>query len=177
MKLMIASDIHGHSECCKKMFERFEEEKAEKLILLGDLLYHGPRNGVFSGYDPKVTIELLNKNAGNIITVRGNCDCDVDQMVLDFPILSDSAMIFADGFTMLAAHGHKSEFKPSKGGVLLNGHTHLFAAEKREGYFYINPGSVSIPKGGNPQTYMTFSHGIFTLKELSGTVLWDFSVR
>lgn len=176
MKLMIASDIHGHSECCKKMLERFEEEKAEKLILLGDLLYHGPRNGVFSGYDPKVTIELLNQNATNIITVRGNCDCDVDQMVLDFPILSDSAMIFTDGFTMLAAHGHKSEFKPSKGGVLLNGHTHLFAAEMREDYFYINPGSVSIPKGGNPQTYMTFSKGIFTLKELSGTVLWDFSV-
>ena len=176
MKLMIASDIHGHSEYCREMFERFAQEKAEKLILLGDLLYHGPRNGVFSGYDPSGTIELLNKNAENIVAVKGNCDCDVDQMVLNFPILSDSAMIFADGFTMLAAHGHKPEFSPSKGGILLNGHTHLFAAEKREGYFYINPGSVSIPKGGNPRTYMTSSDRIFTLNELSGTVLWDFSV-
>lgn len=177
MKLMIASDIHGHGECCAEMFARYKEEKADKLIILGDLLYHGPRNGVFDGYDPEKTIKLLNDNSDSIMTVRGNCDCEVDQMVLDFPIMSEMLSIYADGLTLYAVHGHKDMPKAADGNIILSGHTHIFKAEKTSGVFYLNPGSISIPKNGNPRSYMTYSDRKFTLKELSGTILWDFPIE
>jgi len=177
MKLMIASDIHGHGGCCAEMFARFKEEKADKLLILGDLLYHGPRNGVFDGYDPEKTIKLLNDNSDSIMTVRGNCDCEVDQMVLNFPIMSEMLAVYADGLTMYAVHGHKEFPKASAGNVILSGHTHIFKAENKDGVFCLNPGSVSIPKNGNPRSYMVFSEKKFTLKDLSGTALWDLAVE
>ena len=131
MKYMFASDVHGSAFFCRKMLEAYREEKAEKLILLGDILYHGPRNDLPKDYAPKKVIELLNGIKNEILCVRGNCDTEVDQMVLEFPVLADYAVIFVDGKTLYLTHGHK--YNPNnlppikKGDYLVNGHTHILA--------------------------------------------------
>ena len=168
MKLLIASDIHGSAYFCRKLVEAYKKETAEKLILLGDILYHGPRNDLPEGYDPKEVIELLNPLADRIICIRGNCDTEVDQMVLDFPILSDQALIFADGVTMVAVHGHKELPKVQKGTVVLSGHTHVPEYAVYDNFVRLNPGSVSIPKENSPHSYMIFENGIFYWKNLDG---------
>ena len=133
MKLFIASDIHGDIECAKATLEAYKNEKADKLLLLGDILYHGPRNDLPSAYAPKQVIELLNGIKENILCVRGNCDTEVDQMVLSFPILADYAMIYADGLTIFATHGHNHNMEKmpplTEGEILLHGHTHVLCAK------------------------------------------------
>ena len=168
MKLFIASDIHGSAFYCGKMLEAYKQENAERLILLGDILYHGPRNDLPEGYDPKQVIELLNPLAAEILCIRGNCDTEVDQMVLDFPVLPEQALIFADGYTFIAAHGHKEAPKMSCGSILLNGHTHVPVFEKKDGYIRINPGSISIPKGNSERGYILYEDGTLTWKNLDG---------
>lgn len=170
MKLMLASDIHGSAYYAEKMRQAYIDEKADRLILLGDLLYHGPRNDLPKDYAPKKVIEILNDIKEEILCVRGNCDTEVDQMVLDFPIMADYAVIYADGRTLYLTHGHK--FNPEnppklkKGDYLVNGHTHIPANEDKRDFIYINPGSVSIPKAGSGHTYMIYENGEFALKEL-----------
>ncbi len=170
MKLMLASDIHGSTYYAEKMRQAYIDEKADRLILLGDLLYHGPRNDLPKDYAPKKVIEILNDIKEEILCVRGNCDTEVDQMVLDFPIMADYAVIYADGRTLYLTHGHK--FNPEnppklkKGDYLVNGHTHIPANEDKGDFIYINPGSVSIPKAGSGHTYMIYENGEFALKEL-----------
>ena len=158
MKLMIASDIHGSAYYCRQMFDAMKKEQPEKLLLLGDLLYHGPRNDLPEKYDPKTVISMHNQYRDMILCVRGNCDAEVDQMVLDFPIQSDSCILFLNGRTFFASHGHiDSENQPPKlhkGDILLNGHTHIPAWREHEDFLYLNPGSVSIPKEGSPHSYM-----------------------
>ena len=168
MKLMIASDIHGSAYFCRKLVEAYKNEQAEKLILLGDILYHGPRNDLPEGYNPKEVIELLNPLADRILCIRGNCDTDVDQMVLDFPILSDQALIFADSVPMLAVHGHKELPKVQNGYVVLCGHTHVPEYAVNDSFVRINPGSVSIPKENSPHSYMIFESKTFYWKNLEG---------
>lgn len=172
MKYLIASDIHGSAYHCKKLMERFEEEKADKLLLLGDLLYHGPRNHLPEEYDPKVVIDLLNSYKERIICVRGNCDAEVDQMVLDFPITADSCYITVGKNTIMATHGHiynlKNRPNLGKGDILLHGHTHVPANIETETFRYINPGSVSLPKEDSAPGYMTLENGTFIWKGLSG---------
>ena len=170
MKFMLASDIHGSAYYAEKMRQAYIDEKADRLILLGDLLYHGPRNDLPKDYAPKKVIEILNDIKEEILCVRGNCDTEVDQMVLDFPIMADYAVIYADGRTLYLTHGHK--FNPEnppklkKGDCLVNGHTHIPANEDKGDFIYINPGSVSIPKAGSGHTYMIYENGEFALKEL-----------
>ncbi|MBR1738988.1 MAG: phosphodiesterase [Ruminococcus sp.] len=165
MKLFIASDIHGSAYWCRKMLDAFMESGAEKLLLLGDILYHGPRNDLPDEYDPKAVIAMLNPLAHRILCVRGNCDTEVDQMVLDFPIMAEYALICADGKTIFATHGHKfntSSPPPlSEGDILLHGHTHVPVIEEHGHYTYINPGSVSIPKEGSAHSCMIFENGEF----------------
>ena len=172
MKLMIASDIHGSAEYCKALIERFEEEKPDKLILLGDLLYHGPRNDLPDGYAPKEVIAMLNGIKEHLLCVRGNCDAQVDQMVLEFPIMSDYLTLFADDHTMYCTHGHLCEPENipfiKQGDVVISGHTHILRCEKKGGVLYINPGSVSIPKNGDPHSYAVYKNGVFEILELSG---------
>ena len=170
MKLFIASDIHGSAFYCKKMLEAYKKENTDRLILLGDILYHGPRNDLPEGYDPKQVIELLNPLSDEILCVRGNCDTEVDQMVLDFPVLQEQALIFADGITFIAAHGHKDAPKMPKGSVLLNGHTHIPVFEKKDGYIRINPGSVSIPKENSECGYIIYESNTLTWKNLDGKI-------
>ena len=170
MKYMFASDIHGSAYYCKKTLEVFEASGAKRLILLGDLLYHGPRNDLPKEYAPKQVIAMLNEYKDRIYAVRGNCDAEVDQMVLEFPVLADYAVIFVDGKTLYLTHGHK--YNPNnlppikKGDYLVNGHTHILANDDMGDFTYLNPGSVSIPKGGNPHTYMIYENGEFKIKEL-----------
>ena len=174
MKLMIASDIHGDLECAERLVAAYKESGAERLLLLGDVLYHGPRNDLPAGYAPKGVISLLNSIADEIICVRGNCDTEVDQMVLDFPLLSDYSYVLADGLCIFATHGHKYSLEnPPKlkaGEVLLCGHTHIPANRRKDGYRYLNPGSVSIPKEGSAHGYMILEDGLFTWKDLEGEV-------
>lgn len=172
MKLMIASDIHGGAYHCEKMCKCYSDEQADKLILLGDLLYHGPRNDLPKGYDPKQVIQLLNNMKQEILCVHGNCDSEVDQMVLDFPILSDYALIFEQGRTLVATHGHITNIPALKSGdVLLSGHTHVPKTEKIGDYWHINPGSVSLPKEGSVSSYIIFENNCVTLKALDGSIL------
>ena len=158
MKLMIASDLHGSAYYCKKLVEAYHAEKPDKLILLGDLLYHGPRNDLPRDYSPKQVIEMLNPLAQNLLCVRGNCEAEVDQMVLSFPVMADYAALWVDGVTLYATHGHlHGEQNPPplpKGAILLCGHTHIPAFAPHDGYTYVNPGSLSIPKEDSEHSYM-----------------------
>lgn len=160
MKLMIASDIHGSSYYCRKMIKAYRQEEADRLLLLGDLLYHGPRNNLPRDYNPKEVISMLNEIKNELLCVRGNCDTEVDQMVLDFPILAEYCLLELDGRTIFATHGHN--FNPDnlpmlkEGDILLNGHTHIPANQNMGTYTYMNPGSISIPKEGSAHGYMIY---------------------
>ncbi len=179
MKYFIASDIHGSAYWCRKMLERFEESGAERLILLGDILYHGPRNDLPKDYAPKEVIAMLNPLKDRIYAVRGNCEAEVDQMVLSFPVMADYALLALNGHTIYATHGHiynEEKLPPiSAGDVLLHGHTHLLKAEKLEkdgiSFYHLNPGSTSIPKGGNPNTYAVLDGDDYRILDFDGNVV------
>lgn len=172
MKWLIASDIHGSAPCCEKLLEAFERERADKLLLLGDLLYHGPRNDLPEGYAPKKVIALLNAVRDEIFCVRGNCEAEVDQMVLDFPVLADYCLLEEENHLIFATHGHhyNLETPPAlqPGDVLLHGHTHIPAKDNSHGFWYLNPGSVSLPKEGSSKSYMTLENGTFLWKTIGG---------
>jgi len=172
-KLLIASDIHGSAFYCRQLILAFERENADRLLLLGDVLYHGPRNALPKEYNPKDAAEMLNKIKDRILCVRGNCDSEVDQMMLSFPILADYCILYAENRLIFATHGHKyntASLPPlSRGDILLHGHTHIPAfSEFGEENLYLNPGSVSIPKDGSENGYMTLCGGVFTWKTLDG---------
>lgn len=175
MKYFIASDIHGSLKHAQSLFKAFEREQADKLLLLGDLLYHGPRNDLPEEYNPKAVIELLNQYKERIICVRGNCDTEVDQMVLDFPIMADYAILTMGDVTVYATHGHVyGENNPPKlhsNEVLLCGHTHVPKCVQKDGFVYMNPGSVSIPKEDSWHGYMIWEENAFTWKDMDGTVM------
>ena len=167
MKLVIASDIHGSAHWCRKLMDAIDTEAPDSVVLLGDLLYHGPRNGLPFGYAPKEV--MLNSLAEKVIAVRGNCDAEVDQMVLDFPLESDYAVIMDGERQLFCTHGHV--FSPGdhpalpEGSAFLSGHTHVKTNVVRDGIRYVNPGSVSIPKDGS-NSYAVYEDGEFTLREL-----------
>ena len=175
MKLLIASDIHGSIKYCRQLFDAVKREEADKILLLGDLLYHGPRNDLPDEYAPKEVILLLNEHKDIIFAVRGNCDTEVDQMVLDFPVLADYCIIPVGSRIMYATHGHhfnpKTPPKLNKGDILLNGHTHVTAFDSGEEFYYFNPGSVSIPKENTQRGYILMENGKFVWKNLDGVVL------
>ena len=164
MKLIIASDIHGSAYWCRKLMDLVEREQPDKLVLLGDLLYHGPRNDLPRDYAPKQVIPMLSGQAHRILAVRGNCEAEVDQMVLPFPCMADYALLSCDGLELYLTHGHL--WSPEKlpgltaGSVLLSGHTHVKMDEYREGIRCLNPGSVSIPKDGS-HSCLIYENGTF----------------
>jgi putative phosphoesterase len=177
MKWMIASDLHGSAYYCRKMLEAFEREGADRLFLLGDLLYHGPRNDLPREYAPKEVIPLLNEKKEKLLCVRGNCDAEVDQMVLEFPVLADYAVLPVGQRLIYATHGHIYHVKNlpplAPGDVLLHGHTHVPAwTEFGQGNLYLNPGSVSIPKENSPHSYMTLEENTMQWKELESSAVF-----
>ena len=181
MKLMFASDIHGSAVYARKMKELYEREGAQKLILLGDLLYHGPRNDLPEGYAPKEVIALLNGMKDELLAVRGNCEAEVDQMVLEFTVMADYAVLWLEGRMVFLTHGHhyNEQNLPmlKNGDVLIHGHTHVRAAADRGDYFFLNPGSLSIPKGDGVHSYMVYEDGVFTTKDTDGRVLETLDIR
>lgn len=172
MKWMIASDIHGSAYYGNELFMAYKREKADRLLLLGDILYHGPRNDLPKEYAPKKIIALLNEHKQDILCVRGNCDTEVDQMVLEFPILSDYCVVADEERLIYATHGHhyNEENLPPlhKGDILLCGHTHVPKCTEHEDFIYMNPGSVSIPKEESWHGYMIYDRGRFVWKNLQG---------
>ena len=167
MKLVIASDIHGSAYWCRKLMEVVEQEKPDKLILLGDLLYHGPRNDLPRDYAPKQVIPMLSRYADRILAVRGNCEAEVDQMVLPFPCMADYALLNWDGQDFYLTHGHlwsPDNLPPlAEGTVFLSGHTHVKLDEIRKGIRCLNPGSVSIPKDGS-HSCLIWENGEFSFR-------------
>ncbi len=166
MKLIIASDIHGSAYYCRKLLDIISKEEPDRVVLLGDILYHGPRNDLPRDYAPKEVIAMLNPLKDKLICVRGNCDTEVDQMVLDFDVLSDSAVIYDGERELFLTHGHKyspeNPPKLKKGAILLGGHTHVSCVRDMGGFTYINPGSVSIPKEGTLRGGLIYEKGVFS---------------
>ena len=172
MKLMIASDIHGSAKWCERMLDAWRREAPGRLVLLGDLLYHGPRNDLPEAYAPKEVIAMLNGVAPHLLCVRGNCEAEVDQMVLAFPVMADYCALFVDGHALYATHGHvyNGDNPPPlmPGDLLLFGHTHVPCFRRHEGFVCANPGSVSIPKQDTPHSYVTLEDGVMVWKDLDG---------
>ncbi|WP_418765693.1 phosphodiesterase [Mailhella sp.] len=180
-KLMIASDIHGSARWCERLLTAFRREGAERLLLLGDILYHGPRNDLPDEYAPKKVMAMLNAERENLLCVRGNCDGEVDQMVLEFPIMADYALLTLGETDVFATHGHRYNEKTPpffpRGGVLLYGHTHVPTCREREGFVAMNPGSTSIPKEGSAHGCMVWENGLFRWISLEdGSTLREYSL-
>lgn len=181
MRLLIASDLHGGANAVEKLMERIKEFNPERIIILGDILYHGPRNDLPQGYAPKKVIPLLNKKAGLVTAVRGNCDAEVDQMMLDFDCRADYLVIEADEHVMALTHGHvfgPDKVPPVAGlNVLMSGHTHVKSLKRREdGLVLLNPGSTTIPKDGSA-SYATYEDGELRLHLLeTGEVLEELEI-
>ncbi len=175
MTILTISDIHGSYHYLERALEVFHREKADLILILGDELYHGPRNPLPEGYNPKIVAETLNKYRDKIIAVRGNCDSEVDQMVLDYPITSDLSTLLWEGRRITATHGHiynEENLPPmSRGDILIYGHTHLPVAKKEGGIFILNPGSISLPKGGNKNSYGIFRDSSFKVISFEGEVV------
>ena len=172
---MIASDIHGSAYYNDLMLERYKEEKPEKLLLLGDILYHGPRNDLPKDYAPKKVLASLNEIADKILCVRGNCDGEVDQMVLDFPIMADYLYMYIDGLELYVSHGHiynQNKPLPALKGFFLCGHTHVPLIEEHENFVYLNPGSVAIPKEDSRHSYMMLENNEFVWKDLESKEIY-----
>ena len=177
MKVLIASDIHGSAFYCRKLVEAVNREIPDKVLLLGDILYHGPRNALPEEYDPQTVSGMLNRlnKTIKILCVRGNCDSEVDQMILEFPIMAEYCLLSvqnAQGTAIFATHGHvfnKDNVPPiSSGDILLHGHTHVPAWEEFGDCYYLNPGSVSIPKNNSQHGYMILNDEGFVWKDLDG---------
>ena len=175
MKILIASDIHGSAHYCRKLLAALERENTQRMILLGDILYHGPRNDLPVEYAPKEVIAMLNPLKDRICSVRGNCEAEVDQMVLDFPVLADYCLLPAGQHMIFCTHGHlyhENHLPPMMSGdCLLYGHTHIPRAELCGDKWMLNPGSVSLPKEGNPPSYAVLEDGVFPIRRLDGTEL------
>ncbi len=175
MKILIASDIHGSAHYCRKLLAAMERENTQRMILLGDILYHGPRNDLPVEYAPKEVIAMLNPLKDRICSVRGNCEAEVDQMVLEFPVLADYCLLPVGQHMIFCTHGHlyhENHLPPMiPGDCLLYGHTHIPRAELCKDKWMLNPGSVSLPKEGNPPSYAVLEDSVFTIRRLDGTEL------
>ena len=169
MKLLIASDIHGSAYWCRKLLEVYQQEQPDKLVLLGDILYHGPRNDLPREYAPKAVIALLSPLAEKILCVRGNCEAEVDQMVLPFPCMAPYSQLLVEGKTFYLTHGHHENPRNlprlNPGDVFLSGHTHVKEDVLVEGVRCLNPGSVSIPKDGS-HSCLVYDNGDFSFRIL-----------
>lgn len=175
MKLFFMSDIHGSVHWLNKALEAFGREQADQIVILGDLLYHGPRNPLPDGYDPKEVAARLNEYKDRIVTVRGNCDSEVDQMLIEFPIMAEYALLLYEGRRIFATHGHHYGIDRlpnlSKNDIFIQGHTHLPVAEKREELYVLNPGSISLPKENHPNSYAVMEGLEFRIKDFEGNTL------
>lgn len=181
MKWLIASDLHGSGYYCRVLLDVFTRESADRILFLGDILYHGPRNDLPREYAPKEVTTMLASVADRILCVRGNCDTEVDQMVLPFPILAEYALISHENTLIFATHGHRYNIQTPPplhaGDILLHGHTHIPACEPFGHTIYLNPGSLSLPKAGTPHSYMILENGVFLWKDLNGCTYRTYALQ
>ncbi|MGN1365482.1 phosphodiesterase [Victivallis vadensis] len=171
MKLLFFSDVHGSPESLELLERHIDSRSPDLLVLLGDALYHGPRNPLRPDYAPPQVVEQLNRRKEQIVAVRGNCDSEVDQMLLEFPLMSDYSTLLVDGHRFFLTHGHlwnPGQLPPiPAGAVFTYGHTHLPQLERLEnGRIAFNPGSISLPKGGNPASFGFYEDGVLTVCRL-----------
>lgn len=175
MKLMLISDIHGSSAWLDRAMAKAAEEQPDQIIMLGDFLYHGPRNPLPDGYDPKQVAATLNEHKHNLIAVRGNCDAEVDQMLLEFPMMADYAMLYFEGRRIYVTHGHGYSIEQlpplAPGDVFIQGHTHVPVADIKDGIYVLNPGSIALPKENFPNSYGILKAGAFIVKDFAGEVI------
>ncbi|NGM85041.1 phosphodiesterase [Paenibacillus sp. 7124] len=175
MKLMFISDIHGSLHWLKRALEKYAEEQPDGLVILGDFMYHGPRNPLPEGYDPQGVAKELNAYKRHITAVRGNCDSEVDQMLLDFPMMGDYTQIWYEGRRIYVTHGHGFSIENlpelNEGDLFIQGHTHVPVADVKEGVYVLNPGSISLPKENNPNSYAVLESGEFTVKSFAGEIV------
>ena len=180
MKLLFASDLHGSATAAEAVAQRIRAERPDRVILLGDLLYHGPRNALPDGYDPARTAQILNEFAAITLAVKGNCEAEVDQWMLDFPCMAEYALIETDGVCFFATHGHRARMTPDEppalrsGSVFACGHTHVKELRLKGDLILLNPGSAALPKDGS-QSYATFERGALYLKAIDGTTMSELS--
>ena len=173
MKILIASDIHGSAKWCAELVKVFKSENCDKLMLLGDILYHGPRNPFPDDYNPMKVVEILTEIKDKIMGVQGNCDAEVDKMVLPFKIGTVFNLTFVDDHPFILYHGHQNNFhQPKPNEVILTGHTHVPMKEVKE-HIHLNPGSVSLPKEGSPHSYILYENGVFLFKNLETGETYD----
>ncbi len=180
MKLFFISDIHGSLSSLNAALKCFHEERADQIVILGDALYHGPRNPLPDGYNPAETAGLLNQYKDRIIAVRGNCDSEVDQMLIEYPMMETYGIVQLADRKLFLTHGHiyhPDDHPPLRAGdILAFGHIHLPLAEKRGEIFVFNPGSISLPKENNPPSYGLFDGGKLQVKTFDGEVLREVAV-
>lgn len=179
MKYYIVTDIHGSSKNIKKVLEFFDED-GDYLVLLGDVLYHGPRNEIPESYNPKEVIRLLNERKHKILAVRGNCDGEVDQMVLEFPMTADYMILPFDGYKVFMSHGHLYGEKIlglSEGDVHMFGHIHVPVAKKENGIIHLNPGSISIPKNESVASFAVLENHVFTIYDLDKNIIMSYKIK
>ena len=174
MKFLVLTDIHGSSKYLNLAIEKFNELKCEKMLLLGDILYHGPRNDLPENYNPKEVVEILNQYSDKIIAVRGNCDAEVDQMVLNFNLLED-AFLEESGVVYYLTHGHHTNAEEpadlKRGTVVLHGHTHIIKKDIVDEVEYLNIGSITLPKQGTPRCYAVLDKSGVQVFDLNDKVI------
>lgn len=180
MKLFFISDIHGSLSSLNQALECFEREQADKIVILGDALYHGPRNPLPEGYNPAEVANGLNRYKDRILAVRGNCDSEVDQMLIEYPMMETYSQIHTADRTLFLTHGHiyNPDNHPTlhDGDIFAFGHIHLPLAEKRGAIYIFNPGSISLPKQDNPKSYGIFDGETLQVKTFTGAILCEVSV-
>lgn len=180
MKLFIISDIHGSATWLQRALDMYEREQADQLLVLGDLLYHGPRNPLPDGYDPQKVADLLNEHKERIVAVRGNCDAEVDQMLIQFPIMADYTVLYSTHWRLYATHGHLMSMDSlpplSAGDLFIQGHTHVPVAERRGDLIMLNPGSISLPKNDYPHSYAILDNADFRILDFEGNVIKELRI-
>lgn len=170
MKLMFIADIHGSETYLDKALKIYRDGGYDRLVILGDVLYHGPRNPLPEGYNPKGVLTKLNEISEDIIAIRGNCDSEVDQMVLQFRVLNEESHLILEDAEFFLCHGHHldEEALPSlrKGTIICHGHTHIPRNEALGDYWIFNPGSIALPKNNTPHSYGVYDQGRLEIKSL-----------
>ena len=170
MKYLIVSDIHGSSDSSKKILELFNKNKCDMVMILGDILYHGPRNDLPESYNPKEVIKDLNSIKDNIIAIKGNCDAEVDEMVLDFKI-NDYLDMNINGYNTHLEHGHHLDMYKGNANIVLYGHTHIPDKTIKNNTLFYNPGSITIPKNNTKRSYAIWDDKKITLYDIDGNIL------
>lgn len=179
MKLMVISDIHGSIADLNNALDIFNKKNYDRLIIVGDILYHGPRNPIPDKYNPKEVAEKLNNMKNKIIAIRGNCDSEVDQMVLDFPVLADYNVLIYNDKTIFITHGHLEKYKEMlcNYDIVLTGHTHIYKIERNCNTIYCNSGSITLPKNNLPKTYGSFESNKFIIRDFEDNILKDIDLK